>query len=96
MQNRIAQVNDIQKRVNAGFPNGVDTESHQQIPVLLARIKELEFALLPFARIGSTLSSNEPDLRDVYTNDLRNAYDAMDPNNTKRDTVEDFGIPAHY
>lgn len=92
----MAQIEDIRKRVKAGFPNGVDMESHQHIPLLLGRIDELEHAMLPFARIGSTLSSSEPELREVYTRDLSHAFNVMDPNNAKKPVVEDFGIPAHY
>lgn len=97
MPNRILQVEEIIKRVKAGYPSGVDTESHKQIPILLARIEELEAALVPFARIGATLTNNEPEIRDVYTKDVKAAYEVMDRRLAYGPApIEDFGIPAHF
>lgn len=93
-KNRINQVEEVAKRVKAGFPSGVDTESHTHLQWLLARIDELEAALTPFARVGATLTANEPPLREVYTEALANAYDMLDKNNSVRPIVTDFGIPA--
>lgn len=96
-QNRILQVEEVIKRVKAGFPSGVDVESSREIPILLARIAELEAALVPFARIGISLTNQEPEIRDVYTKDIRKAYEVMDVRNSAvANPVEDFGIPAHF
>ena len=94
MPNRILQVEEVQKRVKAGFPNGCDSESHPQIQNLLARIEELETALVPFARVGATLTAQEPATRDVYTADLAHAYNMLDRRQAWVAPIVDFGIPA--
>lgn len=93
-KNRINQVEEVIRRVKAGFPSGVDTESASHIPWLLSRIEELEAALVPFARVGATLTNNEPPLREVYTDALANAYAMLDKSNSVVPIVTDFGIPA--
>jgi hypothetical protein len=45
-------IKKVERRLQAGFPSGVDEQSFRDVPLLLQRIQELESALLPFARVG--------------------------------------------
>jgi hypothetical protein len=93
MANLIALVEEARKRVRAGFPEGSDNISAQQLPILLRRIDELEAALMPFARIGSRIDSTTPELVDCYRNHCAKAYEVLDPAQSIRRTAEQVLYP---
>jgi len=59
------------------FASGVDEQSFRDIPLLLARIDELERALQPFARVGNTPSGSP--LVHVYHKDCVSAALMLTP-----------------
>lgn len=78
MANLIPQVELVIKRKAAGFPSGVDEESARQIPVLLARIDELERALVPFGKAYLTNQEFPRQLVEVYFKDCAKAWELLD------------------
>jgi hypothetical protein len=93
--NHIFIVEEVDKRVRTGYPNGVDETSIKQLPLLLKRIQELENALAPFARIGARSGPGELPLQNCYTKDCVEAYNVLDPSNTWRaKPVQQQEIPA--
>lgn len=97
MPNYSQPADEIKNVVTRGYPDGLDSQTAvKHISVLLARISELERALLPFVTVGS-----QPNYGDVmalvkHENCARAAY-VMDrtqsvPPGTK---VETF-TPAEY
>jgi hypothetical protein len=94
--NHIIPVKEIEKRVSTGFPEGADVISTKQIPILLERIRELEAALAPFARIGVTLTSETPPLVDCYAKDCANAYEMLNEAASIRPAPIAYEIPATY
>lgn len=87
MPNQIATVDRVAKEMRQGWPNGT-THLYKVIPALLARISELENALMPFARNGSIPSTNE--LVYSYHRDCVQAKDAMDPSQSVRPHEDQF------
>jgi len=95
MHNRIKTIEKIEKEVRMGYPNG-SIDAWKYIPELLARIKELENTLAPFARVGMIEERHtQPDkLVHVYLKDCLSAKDQLDSNKSIQLPVEDFGVPA--
>ena len=77
MSKLIPEVDLIRKRVRLGYVEGVDAQSFRDIPMLLARINELETAMMPFVRLGNSIPSGE--LVYTYHKDCINAAVVMTP-----------------
>lgn len=96
MPNLIPDVERIEKEMQLGWPHGT-YELHREIPTLLHRIRELENALIPFARVAHAEGSNpNPNaLVNVYLSHCWAAFDKVDPNQGVRHAVDDFfSMPA--
>lgn len=95
-QNILELLQAVRKRVRAGFPNGVDAESHRQIPFLINRVEELESALAPFARIAkaeSTVRHDNPNhLVNCRLTDCVTARKLIDPEFHPATPAEQPGI----
>lgn len=94
MPNLTHQVEQVQKRIKMGFPDGVDETSRTQLQVLLARIQELERALIPFARLAIRPAHDTDELIYCYRTDAIAAWQMLDSNQGIVPPQEDFGIPA--
>lgn len=79
MANHIKLVEQVEKEVSTGLPDGMDTDFLKKIPVLFKRIRELENALAPLARVYYTNSKFNLPTNEVYMTDLKRAYDVLDP-----------------
>jgi hypothetical protein len=99
MANLIPEVARIEKAMRMGWPSGT-SEIHREIPTLLDRIRELENALVPFARQALMEASTNPnlgleDLTGVY---LKHCHKALEKVDTKQGTqpIRDnfFDMPA--
>lgn len=98
MPNRMKDVERIEKAMHKGWPEGT-SELHREIPVLLDRIKELENALVPFARVW-IVEKNNPNahsefLVNVYLKHCKHAFDKIDVNQAVKPKEDDFfSLPA--
>lgn len=77
MSRLIESVDAVRKRIRMGFANGVDEQSFRDLPLLMARIDELERALQPFARVGNSPTGSP--LVHVYHKDCVNASLMLTP-----------------
>lgn len=91
--NLSAEVEKLERYVRAGMEDGPDPIV-KNINVLFNRIKELENALLPFARMGLRDNGGLP-LIQVYHKDCHNAVNKLSLNIAKATTApaEEY-IPA--
>lgn len=81
MPNLIPQCQEIEKWIRKGMPGGVQ-RAHQDIPVLLRRIRELENTLAPFARIAvfnKSVASKPDTLVHATFKDCQEAFNKLDP-----------------
>lgn len=76
-QNLMKYVEKLHKDYMRGMPDGLDEEYFKQIPLLFARIDELERALLPFAQTANRERKYGKELVEVYVKDCENAYDMV-------------------
>jgi hypothetical protein len=90
-KNLINAVDAIAKEQRRGWPYG-QGDVHKLVPVLMARITELEAALSPFATVAAKNMHVQPEngLQSVYFTDLINALETLDENNSKPLKREDF------
>lgn len=98
MTNRIPSVRRLEYAMRRGWPEGT-TELYREIPMLLARIEELENALAPFARVWqaeSRVPNIHPDkLVNVYVKHCVQASDMLDPAKGAQPEVDNFfSLPA--
>lgn len=98
MQNRIPDVARVEHAMRRGWPEGTD-ELHRDIPALLERVRELENALSPFARVWQSESKNpaaHPDfLANVYLKHCHVASIVLDPAHGAHRPVDSFfSMPA--
>jgi hypothetical protein len=98
MNNLINQIERITTTMQRGWPEGTH-ELHREIPVLLARISELESALVPFARIWNlekSVGTPKPEaLANVYLKHCQAAFEVITTENSDPIRVDDFfSLPA--
>lgn len=98
MANHIPVVEKIAYDMRRGFPDGT-TELYKDIPELLARIEELETALVPFARVAqveqATAHLKSGELVHVYLKDCVNAMHQLDSTQGIRKQRDNFfDLPA--
>lgn len=72
MSNLILQVEALQDYMRRGMPDGPDYVV-KSFPILIARIEELERALIPFARAANKDNQGMP-LIHVFHNDCKTAF----------------------
>ena len=95
MANHILFVEQIEKDMRLGWPEGT-TDLYKRVPHLLARIRELENALTPFARVAARENSvtggtgQAPEMQHVYTKDCQSALSVMDRGQAIQQTRDDF------
>jgi hypothetical protein len=97
MRNHSQLADEIKSMVRKGYPDGLDTATAaRQISVLVARVTELERALLPFVKVGSSPNYGDTMVSVQFKNcaDAANVMDRTQgiPVGTK---VETF-TPAEY
>ncbi|MBW3546493.1 MAG: hypothetical protein KY428_13000 [Bacteroidetes bacterium] len=99
MANLIKQVDAIESAMRKGWPEGT-YELHREIPILFARIKELEDALVPFARVSLVERRSNPNhnpemLVSVYLKHCNVAFEKIDSQQAGQVKVDDFfSVPA--
>jgi hypothetical protein len=100
MPNLINEVDRIVNNMQRGWPDGTH-ELHREIPVLLARIKELEDALVPFARVWLAETSvggvpmNSEYVVQVYLRNCKTAYEQLTTENSVKPKEDNFfSLPA--
>lgn len=98
MANLIPEVQRVERAMRLGWPEGT-MELHREIPMLLARIRELENGLTPFARVAISESTNPEAsgemLSGVYLKHCNRALELIDTRQgtpTQRDNF--FDMPA--
>jgi hypothetical protein len=97
-KNHIQLVENFLDERRKGFPNGV-SETYQYIPALLARIEELERAMIPFGRVYLQAISNREETKPVAyanMNDFKAAYEVLDSGNSqvRKTEASFFSQPA--
>ena len=92
--NRMKYVDKMMSDYRKGMPDGLSTEYFKQIPVLFARIQELERALDVFARTGARERQFGKELVEVYLKDCMIALEMMDPNNATNFPPKEIYYPA--
>ena len=97
MKNYSQPADEIRNMVRRGYPDGLDSQTAvKHISVLIARINELERALLPFVKVGSSPNYGDTMVPVMHQNcaDAANVMDRIQsvPAGTK---VETF-TPAEY
>jgi hypothetical protein len=70
--NLILQTEQVEDYVRKGAPDGTEPLG-RAVPVLLARIQELERALIPFARVAARGNPQNLPLVQVYFKDCESA-----------------------
>lgn len=78
-KNRMLYTQKIQEAYFRGLPDGLSEDLIRQIPVLFERIKELELALVPFARAHDVNKQFGKELTEVYMKDCLTAKKMIDP-----------------
>ncbi len=75
--NKMKFVEKVRKDYDIGLPDGLGGEFMRNLPVLFARISELERALIPFARIAERERKFGKELVEVYRKDCEQAFDMV-------------------
>ena len=77
--NRLRFVEKLMDEFRKGMPDGLSIEYFKQVPVLFARIQELEHALVPFARAADRERKFKNELISIYLADCEIAADMLNP-----------------
>jgi hypothetical protein len=79
MPNLMLNVKEVIDWRNRGFPGGKGEKAAHYVPILLARITELENALVPFAHLVQVNANIAPDkLVSCYMKDCIHALEKVD------------------
>jgi hypothetical protein len=97
MRNYSQPADEVRNLVRRGYPDGLDSQTGvKHISVLVARVNELERALMPFVKVGSSPNYGDTMVSVLHVNcaDAANVMDRTQsiPAGTK---IETF-TPAEY
>jgi hypothetical protein len=97
MANYSQPADEIKNIIRKGYPDGLDSATAvKHISVLVARVNELERALMPFVKVGSSPNYGDMMVSVMYKNcaDAANVMDRTQsvPVGAKHETF----IPAEY
>lgn len=87
-KNKMKYAEKMMSDFRKGMPDGLDNDYFKQVPILFARIQELENALAPFAKTALRERQFKKELVEIYRSDCDHALDMLSPDN-----AEDFPPP---